>query len=473
MSDDSTAVSLSPEAAPLPPAETPRLKVLAPLAVMLAGIALIALMAWIERRVDTRLPWQDAIFAPDAPLPESRQATPVSVRRLPVPFSGKMRDMWRQLGIDEGEYVVSLTLPQDELRAMLVSGTLPEPGAPEVLAGDLAPRQSFTLDGHTFSVVGKLKRGVAVLKFAYLLPEKDAFGGLFSVNATQGWYAREGRAEEREKRIVPWREKAKARDLDGLAEEFKKNESRPRNVPQALPAVTCLTALGMLLAVLGGATCQYRILRSTARSSWRILRWIGLEIQAHPRLFMGVNAILHGTLFAGMIAGCLNPVGFHLYGSIIRRECVTGSLGNAGLSFLTGDICTAALYAFTINFFQATLLETILPSMVIPFLGLLRNILRFGLIGFIFAPAESSLPAGLIYHSVTIIVELEAYILASFAGVMFFLNLYRGFKNRTPKQGLMQGLKTIASAAVVAAIILAIAALYESVTVIGFSAGAR
>jgi hypothetical protein len=72
----------------------------------------------------------------------------------------------------------------------------------------------------------------------------------------------------------------------------------------------------------------------------------------------------------------------------------------------------------------------------------------------------------LLYHSVTITLELEAYVLASFAALLFAANVVQGFRQRQLLRCIARGLEIVFAAALLTGVLLGLAALYEATTLI-------
>jgi hypothetical protein len=92
--------------------------------------------------------------------------------------------------------------------------------------------------------------------------------------------------------------------------------------------------------------------------------------------------------------------------------------------------------------------------------------LSFLLIGGAMAPAWSGSAAMLMLHSITMVLELEAYILACFAITAWPLTLLAGIWSRQFLDSLKRGVLMLLSAMVVTGVLLAVAALYEALTLI-------
>ena len=70
------------------------------------------------------------------------------------------------------------------------------------------------------------------------------------------------------------------------------------------------------------------------------------------------------------------------------------------------------------------------------------------------------------YHSITMTLELEAYVVACFAVALGPVRIVQGFFRKALGSGLRAALEIAAGGAVLCAVMLAGAALYEAVTLI-------
>ena len=464
---------------------------LAPVAILLVGVALIALAAGLDGHDNPA--WKLSVLVPDAPLPEqnpilglsilacrflseyvpegrlplyfAREIIPVRVRRLsnestqqPSPFLEQLREMpegdelIRQFGLDKPPYVVCASLPKATLRDLLASGRVPTPGALEALAGDLARLESFVLDGRTFRVVGRLQRRCAALACACLILDDDTVQPFFSPEkeATTGWIAPGG--------------------IDAHPGLFD-----PDSGPQAVggfarskPGIGVYALLGLIGVALGGSLAQVYLLRRASIRHDGPLTAALRDIAARPHLLGFVHVSLYGVFFVLMIAAFRYPLANLHVNAFVRNEFAQGSLSYIGDAYQSGDILRASAATFTHNFFVATVALTILPSLVVPFAGMIKSLLSFAMAGFAMAPIWAGTAQHFVYHSITMTLEMEAYILATFVCVALPIRTLRGLLTRQALPEFLGGLQVVGSGAVLAAIMLAVAAFYEAATLVLF-----
>jgi hypothetical protein len=439
-----------------------------PIAVLLVGVALIGAAAWAEAILVKNQPWENALLVPDAALPaDSTGLIPVVARRLPLElppsiqsFIDRVRAAFPdakeeidRLQLDKGERVVLLSPPVDTLTPLLASGRLPVPGMPEAVAGDLASRSTFDLDGASFSVVGRLQRGVAGLAYAYVIPKNPAMQQHFTAEsgATKGWIDPEGfkRLEE--------------------DETYLAGENVPEMVGGLVRSPSVIAALvlaGLCLVACAGSVLQVRVLRRASARAPSFLRAVLLEIAQRPALLIFVHAALYGVFFIMMLVAFRYQAAEIRITSLVRDEFAKGELSYIGNAYASGDILRAAAATFFQNYVVATLLFTLLPSLILPFAGLLKNLLSFAVVGFVMAPVWTGSAAKLVYHSITMALEMEAYIMATFVVIVWPLRIFKGLAGGAFPDQLAQALRIVLSGALLAGIMLAIAALYEAATLI-------
>lgn len=434
---------------------------------LIAGLALIFLAAWREQALLAQHPWRALLIAiEDQHVPE--EAIPIRARSLPESnLSAEARLLIQQLraqaggeeaielfGLAHMERLVMAPNGAPFFRPALASGRLPEPGQPEVLAGALARFDSFKMDDIEFTVVGRLDPIIPSALNLYFLPNHPAFDGLFSGrdNATSGWM-----------------------DIHGLdrIDQFNGAESASEDAARFLlpfgrvpTSVTAAVILGMLLVAIGGAMLQLHLLRHLAPRSGRFFRPFLAELSARPRPLLAVHVLLYGALFTAMAAGTLEPRMTYNAMRFTQTIFSEGDLGYIGRAYQSGNIPLAALATLNQNYFLGTCLYTVLPSLLIPFAGVLKNLMSFSFVGWVMTPLWTGTVVQNTYHSITLTLELEAYVLISFAISILPLRVAQGFRDGAWLSHYTAGLRTIASAVFLTGMLLAIAALYEATTLI-------
>jgi hypothetical protein len=224
--------------------------------------------------------------------------------------------------------------------------------------------------------------------------------------------------------------------------------------------------LALALCAVGGFLIVRRLFHSLGTRP-RALTYFQ-EVVLRPRLFTGLHAGLYGLLFCSMLAGLANPLANYRMVRVLSTVFSEGDLSHVGQAYESGNILLAAWATFYNNFIVQTLLMTFGIS-VVPFApGLLKTALSFALVGFVMAPVWAGAAGGLTYHSITMVLELEAYIVACFAVVVWPLRLVDGLRTDALHLHVRRAAHVVGGAVLLSALMLAIAALYEAVTLITF-----
>jgi len=440
---------------------------LVPFLILVAGMALIATVNFSEIKTVSDQVWGDAVLVTERPPLDiaADRAIPVAVWDFPkASLSGtdllsqlnatpQGRELITLLGLDETERVLLISAPLDVLGSLLESGRMPEPGTYEALAGDMAQRDSFDFCGESFRVVGRIARGVAALRCAYIVPDDAAMGALFaeSEDVTQGWLDPEGES---------WLD---SEDPDVAIDSTGKIIAGPARTE---PVIIVGTILGLVLIALGGSWIQMRVFRRLGFRRRGIFSPVLSEVVDHPILLGAMHVALYGVFFALMFTALFFPgVNFSL-SYAVQNTFLEGDLSYIGLAYNSGDILAATAATFYHNYFVATLLLTLLPSLVIPFVGLLKNLVTFAVVGFVMSPIWTGSADRLVFHSVTMLVEFEAYIIATFAIVVFPIRFVGAFRGEDLWGKLLHAFGVIVSAALLSGVILILAALYEAASLI-------
>lgn len=460
------------------------------LCVVFAGIFLLWYAAGREYASLEQEPWKNAFIlfkTPEGVL--ASETVPVRARLvereqalasdLPLELMGTLVEWDRfnkHIGLSDPEMVIALDVSPEKLQPLLASGRLPEPGKPEVLAGDLARPESFKIDGIEFQVVGTLKRSVSGFLFAYMLPHGTDFAGLFTLErgAVEGVLVENGERLMKEGLLPDF-----LATPEETEEEAKADNEAGEEVPERLVVpnylgglmrssdrTVLLTLFAMALVAWGGALFQYHLFRRLKAGNGIMLRPFVEEALARPKLFWGTHLFFYGAFFLVMWAVMYNPLLAYRTKQYIEAVFEVGGLGHVGFAYDSGRISYAAWMTFYNNYIEQTLLLTFSISLFPIPLGLIKNLLSFLLVGGAMSPLWVGSSDMLVMHSITMATELEAYILACFAITTWPVMLVSGIRNRSFLKALKHGLLMLFSAMVFTGILLAVAAVYEALTLI-------
>jgi hypothetical protein len=439
---------------------------------IILGVLVLAINGILEAGALQSQAWHDAVWSPDGDSPWE-DAIPVRSRMISWDNFpdlraeiDKARDDARgrqaeQLeailansGMEDTERVVFLDLPSTELESLIVSGRLPEPGQPEVLAGVFARLDSFEMDDVTFTVVGHLASSISGFHFAYILPTAPEFEPLFSEeqdDVAQGWLLPSGRARLAED----------TDDLDALQDQQILGQRVPTSGSHAW-----VSMMGLLLVAVGGTIAHMTVFTIASRRHRGILAPGIRAALEQPRVLVGMHVVLFGSFFAMMAVGIVFPVPHLWLQNFIAHEFSTGGLSYVGDAYASERVFAAALMTWVNNFVVQTVGMTFGISLVIPLLGLLKNLASFTMVGFGMAPLWSGMAWMFSFHSITMTLELEAYIIACVIVVYFWRRVIVGLRDKEVIPELRRGFRALGSGIMLTGTMLGIAALYEAATLI-------
>jgi len=140
------------------------------------------------------------------------------------------------------------------------------------------------------------------------------------------------------------------------------------------------------------------------------------------------------------------------------------SLPGVTHAYRSGNVLRAAAGTFAVNTVGGAFASISLPSLIVPFSGMLITALRMTVWGLILSPTNHTLRMVLIPHSLTLLLEGQAYILAALGsyllGKWWLFPAKAGFPSHT--RGYLAGLKANLALYVVIVPILLISAVYEA-----------
>jgi hypothetical protein len=191
----------------------------------------------------------------------------------------------------------------------------------------------------------------------------------------------------------------------------------------------------------------------------RFLRQPLQIVRANKRPYLIINLIMYGLMLVGFGLALLFP---EL--SAWRSDALEKN-GDAAL--VLSIVTRPWLFALTIlgvNVFRIGMASIVLPSMVVPFAGILVTAYWAFTTGMALVPTGSASWIPLIPHSLTLIIEFQAYIFLMLGAFILGRSWLRpqtvGAVNR--RQGYLLGLKTLGWLAIPAAAMLIVGAIWEA-----------
>lgn len=187
------------------------------------------------------------------------------------------------------------------------------------------------------------------------------------------------------------------------------------------------------------------------------------------RAYVILNVVYYGLVVCGMVYVAFNPsLQQTLLDAVGEAFFDEGPLSAVGQAYLGGQIVAAIALTFAVNLVIGSGVTITLPSLVIPFSGLLMGVYRAILWGLLLSPTTPELRMVMLPHSLTLLVEGQAYVLAMLAAyVQGRAFLWPGTVGAaTHRQGYVEGLKLSARLYLLVTLTLAVAAVYEAVEAI-------
>ena len=202
-------------------------------------------------------------------------------------------------------------------------------------------------------------------------------------------------------------------------------------------------------------------MKNLIKSAWAL-------VQENRRAYIVINAVYYGLVIICMIYVAFNqPLQAQLLKEI-GTAFMTGPLSMVGQSYVNAQVLQAILLTFFVNLLLGSFAQITIPSLIIPFSGFLIGIYRAILWGLLLSPAHPDMRMVMIPHSITLILEGQAYILALLAVYVqaraFLWPQSVGLMTRW--QGYLEGLKRTGRIYILVILTLAVAAIYEVIEVV-------
>lgn len=182
-------------------------------------------------------------------------------------------------------------------------------------------------------------------------------------------------------------------------------------------------------------------------------------IRENKRAYLIINLATYGLAIIGFLIGLAFPA--------LSVAKVTGLQENGTEAMVVWLINIPPLFALVIlavNVFQLSLLTIVLPSLVVPFAGLAFFGYWAVQTGITLAPGTPEGWVSLIPHSLTFVIELQAYVIVALGtyrlGSNWLFPRSVGAPNR--RRGYLQGLKQLGLLALPALALLIIGAVWEA-----------
>lgn len=186
-------------------------------------------------------------------------------------------------------------------------------------------------------------------------------------------------------------------------------------------------------------------------------------IADHRRAYITINLVYYSLILVGMVYAAYDPA---LQKSIMEAAGTAftqGPLAAVTDAYLNTQVLSATLLTFGVNLAIGSVATITLPSLIVPFSGLLMGGYRALLWGLIYSPTTTEMQTILLPHALTLILEGQAYILvmlgAYLQGRAFLLPKTVGATSH--RKGYWQGLMLTFRLYILVILVLLGAAIYE------------
>jgi len=179
---------------------------------------------------------------------------------------------------------------------------------------------------------------------------------------------------------------------------------------------------GQIVLLFGGCALIYGACRFADIVGGARLTHVPLqEVRRRRRLLIGLHVLYFGTyiFFVGLAFAV--PEAQALFTRALGQMLRSGQAGHvaaAARAYAARDITVAAARTVTVNFFIGSVAVITLPSLILPGCGSALLVVRFAVLGLLLAPTSVGLGRAMLPHSLAMLVELEAYVLASFFALL-------------------------------------------------------
>jgi len=502
-------------------------------ALMLMASALLGLCGEVEKRWLDSVPWSRAAVLVDGmePCDQASGRIPVRVLRLPPESLESVlspaetalfhRPEWAETTDLSSTgfgppWLILLDADASVLAPLIASGHAPDPDLPEVLAGELIAPTCHTVDIHGVSctVSGRLRGGIPAFPWAFVALNGNGMTPIlrdcpevwsgcldpeglnrmaenFDESSAEARPVAESGAEISDDADTT--SKVVLRSWDGSMDagtavgEVAKSpgtgssDNRPdqedapfwiANPCRTRPEITFAGLAALFLSFLGGALLQRDLLYRMAAAArpddffYPFLR----EIRRFTRLWKWLHGVYYSWVLVCMLAALAMPaLGLFLL-SAVQQVFSEGSLAYVGAAYESGSVLQAAWATFYNNYIIQTVRNTILLSIFGLPVGVFIVFSTLFPTAMVMSPICTRVVSGYALHSVTMTLELQAYLLAVFAVLCWSRRvwIFLARPTRFTFAGLTFGVRALAGATLFIGIQLAVAALYEAITLLLF-----
>jgi hypothetical protein len=469
--------------------------------IALVGFAMMLAAYSSREQVDPEAPWSSGliVIGPTLSADKVVPAGAISARVRLLSASDAAELMLfglgdlapdKALGVKGQVRVKLIEVPVAEAgigASWLQSGRLPEAGRNEVLAGaKVEPRETMIVGGESLKLVGVLKPDVRLHANSLLIPTSQANSKLFPAEVPtvlHAWILRGSAAELSGPKARKALEDVFPPKTYGWVEPQDRLEPRTFYLYLAGLAMLLLGGSGALIGFFRRLADRFTsparteppipedlALRDVEGGKSRVSFLAGplVEMKARPRLLWGVHIVYFGLVIAGsLLVHELADAQIVLLGKVHEAISTPNNvLGFAGVAYRSGNIPLAALVTFAVNFFLGSLAYFTVTSIVLPGSAVLFAGIRAFMWGLLLAPTMPGLAHQMLPHSLTMLLEGEGYILATFFGLLIPIHIFQSRLGGNPLTRFGRVILLNLKANFWIALVLAVAAIYEATEVI-------
>ena len=187
-------------------------------------------------------------------------------------------------------------------------------------------------------------------------------------------------------------------------------------------------------------------------------------IQRHRRTYLVMNAVFFGLVLLGMLIAAAQPSLQQSMLDQVRHALQRGLMESVADAYHNHHLFKAIILTFLINLILGSVLQLQIPSMIVPFFGLLFVSFRAISWGILFSPFTGHYGPEIIPHYLTTILEGEGYVLAALAVYVQSAWVLPRVWSRSAayRDGVIESFQIYK----LVTIVLAVAAVYEACEVI-------
>ncbi|MER3406526.1 MAG: hypothetical protein C4289_16295 [Chloroflexota bacterium] len=146
-------------------------------------------------------------------------------------------------------------------------------------------------------------------------------------------------------------------------------------------------------------------------------------LREHRQDLLLANLAYFGLVLLGAVISARNPALQRALLDNARTALTQGPLATVAQLYVGGHLIPAILLTFAFNLFVGTFIFLTLPSLTVPFAGVVLGLIRAFSWGLLFSPTNPTIAVAMIPHLGTMLLEGEAYVLAMMGAFVLWRNV--------------------------------------------------